>query len=193
MTFAGSSCHSRWQTAVKKSKRRTMVTKESKKIGQTFCRFAERAQTDFGVNAVINWAKESNLGPEVGEEWIICFANPALGSGIPEKQTRKGTEDNRVFHWNQLFRTFSYLGMWTRCCLVVPSISWSGVKWRRTSSQVTLSKKQSNKSCVRGPLDANWEPRSSPSYRLPCPWKTSHFQPAHYLQGAQANLVNCFN
>ena len=45
-----------------------MVTKESKKLGQTFCRFAERAQTDFGVNAVINWAKESNLGPEVGEE-----------------------------------------------------------------------------------------------------------------------------
>ena len=31
-----------------------------------FFRFAERAQTDFGVNAVIAWAKEGNLGPEAG-------------------------------------------------------------------------------------------------------------------------------
>ena len=36
-----------------------------------FFRFAERAQTDFGVNAVINWAKEGNLGPEV-----VYQANP---------------------------------------------------------------------------------------------------------------------
>ena len=28
-------------------------------------RFAERAQTDYGVSAVLNWAKEGNLGPEV--------------------------------------------------------------------------------------------------------------------------------
>ena len=30
-----------------------------------YFRFAERAQTDYGVSAVLSWAKEGNLGPEV--------------------------------------------------------------------------------------------------------------------------------
>ena len=43
-----------------------------------FFRFSERAQTDFGVNAVINWAKEGNLGPEVGGVSHLFYqANPA--------------------------------------------------------------------------------------------------------------------
>ena len=69
------------------------------------------------------------------------------------------------------------------------------LKWCQVKEDIITGdsfENQSNKSCVRWPLDANWEPRSSPSYRLPCPWKTSHFQSANYLQGDQANLVNCF-
>ena len=43
----------------------------AEKRNLSFClshRFAERAQTDFGVQAVIKWAKEGNLGPEVQVE-----------------------------------------------------------------------------------------------------------------------------
>ena len=38
---------------------------ESERRNNDFFRFAERAQTDFGVGAVINWAREADLGPEV--------------------------------------------------------------------------------------------------------------------------------
>ena len=38
---------------------------ESERRNNDFFRFAERAQTDFGVGAVINWAREVDLGPEV--------------------------------------------------------------------------------------------------------------------------------
>ena len=41
--------------------------KKEKKTERRNRRFAERAQTDHGVNAVLSWAKEEegNLGPEV--------------------------------------------------------------------------------------------------------------------------------
>ena len=42
-----------------------MCTRESERRNNDFFRFAERAQTDFGVGAVINWAREVDLGPEV--------------------------------------------------------------------------------------------------------------------------------
>ena len=55
------------------------VKREIKDIFVFFLfRFAERAQTDFGVNAVINWANEGNLGPEFGGVNHLFYpVNPA--------------------------------------------------------------------------------------------------------------------
>ena len=62
---------------------------ESERRNNDFFRFAERAQTDFGVGAVINWAREVDLGPEV----FLYHSSLA-----------------EIF----CSRTFSYLEMWTR-------------------------------------------------------------------------------
>ena len=75
-------------------------------------RFAERAQTDYGVSAVTNWAKENNLGPEVHNLFPVK-SEFVLG-----------------------LRIFSYRAMWTRCCRGGPCISLSGVRSGRMSSQV---------------------------------------------------------
>ena len=82
------------------------------KLEQDF-RFAERAQTDYGVSAVTNWAKENNLGPEVVHNLFPVKSELVLG-----------------------LRTFSYRGMWMRCCQGGPCISLSGVRSGRMSSQV---------------------------------------------------------
>ena len=98
------------------------------------------------------------------------------------------------------FRTFSYRGMWTRCCRGGPCISSSGARSGRMSSQVGRMLFQGGfhfpslfeKSVWRSPVDATWQPGTSAPHRLPGPWTTSHLQPAHYLQGA-ANQGKDFN
>ena len=61
---------------------------ESERRNNDFFRFAERAQTDFGVGAVINWAREADLEPEVFSSF----------------------KSEKIF----CSRTFSYPEMWTR-------------------------------------------------------------------------------